>query len=410
MSKRRSAESPAGLCAARPPTRPSTDVRAATRTAARDRHPDHDDGPFDILFNDEVGYRIDASETRYRRSSFEPNKVATLALAARAWSTAGASPAPHRRAAQAPPARAWRSTSPVTAGAEPASAPRSRPSRPVHAACVGAAADHLRLPQERRRADDAARAAVGAEELARPLVPHRFTTSTAATSGRSASAVSSPGPWQGRAGRTPSRPTTCPRWPSRRSCPSPRAPPSSACATGAAHAAPLRRAHHRGRRAWAEVEVPYPAARPSATSSRSARTPWPCRRPSSSSRPLGLRAVAGTPRVGTGRRSLRAPTTTNGEHRHERSGGQQHVDRRRRRRSVSAACSTWCPWLLQHRGVPISEAAREFGVTRTGRRGPRAAVRLRHTRATATPSSSTPSGTAATSTSTTPTTSRPPCA
>ncbi|EWT00876.1 transcriptional regulator [Intrasporangium oryzae NRRL B-24470] len=45
----------------------------------------------DVLFDDEVGYRIDASETALPAISFEPDEVAALALAARAWSTASIS-------------------------------------------------------------------------------------------------------------------------------------------------------------------------------------------------------------------------------------------------------------------------------------------------------------------------------
>lgn len=45
----------------------------------------------DVLFDDEVGYRIDSSETSLPEISFEPEEVAALALAARAWSTASIS-------------------------------------------------------------------------------------------------------------------------------------------------------------------------------------------------------------------------------------------------------------------------------------------------------------------------------
>lgn len=45
----------------------------------------------DVLFDDEVGYRIDSSETSLPEISFEPEEVAALALAARAWSTASVS-------------------------------------------------------------------------------------------------------------------------------------------------------------------------------------------------------------------------------------------------------------------------------------------------------------------------------
>ncbi|MDV3222115.1 helix-turn-helix transcriptional regulator [Intrasporangium sp.] len=45
----------------------------------------------DVLFDDEVGYRIDSSETSLPEISFEPDEVAALALAARAWSTASIS-------------------------------------------------------------------------------------------------------------------------------------------------------------------------------------------------------------------------------------------------------------------------------------------------------------------------------
>jgi proteasome accessory factor B len=45
----------------------------------------------DVLFDDEVGYRIDPSETTLPAISFEPDEVAALALAARAWSTASIS-------------------------------------------------------------------------------------------------------------------------------------------------------------------------------------------------------------------------------------------------------------------------------------------------------------------------------
>ena len=45
----------------------------------------------DVLFDDEVGYRIDSSEATLPEISFEPDEVAALALAARAWSGASLS-------------------------------------------------------------------------------------------------------------------------------------------------------------------------------------------------------------------------------------------------------------------------------------------------------------------------------
>lgn len=45
----------------------------------------------DVLFEDEVGYRIDSAETSLPEIAFEPEEVAALALAARAWSTASIS-------------------------------------------------------------------------------------------------------------------------------------------------------------------------------------------------------------------------------------------------------------------------------------------------------------------------------
>jgi proteasome accessory factor B len=45
----------------------------------------------DVLFDDEVGYRIDSNETTLPAISFEPDEVAALAFAARAWSTASIS-------------------------------------------------------------------------------------------------------------------------------------------------------------------------------------------------------------------------------------------------------------------------------------------------------------------------------
>lgn len=45
----------------------------------------------DLLFDDEVGYRIDSNETALPEIGFEPDEVAALALAARAWSTASIS-------------------------------------------------------------------------------------------------------------------------------------------------------------------------------------------------------------------------------------------------------------------------------------------------------------------------------
>jgi proteasome accessory factor B len=45
----------------------------------------------DVLFDDEVGYRIDSTETTLPAISFEPDEVTALALAARAWSTASIS-------------------------------------------------------------------------------------------------------------------------------------------------------------------------------------------------------------------------------------------------------------------------------------------------------------------------------
>ncbi|MEO5744271.1 MAG: WYL domain-containing protein [Terracoccus sp.] len=45
----------------------------------------------DVLWGDEVGYRIDSAETSLPEISFEPEEVAALALAARTWSTASIS-------------------------------------------------------------------------------------------------------------------------------------------------------------------------------------------------------------------------------------------------------------------------------------------------------------------------------
>ncbi|MDN5789368.1 MAG: WYL domain-containing protein [Micrococcales bacterium] len=45
----------------------------------------------DVLFDDEVGYRIDSSQTALPEIAFEADEVAALALAARAWSTASIS-------------------------------------------------------------------------------------------------------------------------------------------------------------------------------------------------------------------------------------------------------------------------------------------------------------------------------
>jgi proteasome accessory factor B len=45
----------------------------------------------DVLFDDEVGYRIDSSEATLPEISFEPDEMVALALAARAWSNASIS-------------------------------------------------------------------------------------------------------------------------------------------------------------------------------------------------------------------------------------------------------------------------------------------------------------------------------
>ena len=45
----------------------------------------------DVLWGDEVGYRIDSAETSLPEIAFEPEEVAALALAARTWSTASIS-------------------------------------------------------------------------------------------------------------------------------------------------------------------------------------------------------------------------------------------------------------------------------------------------------------------------------
>jgi proteasome accessory factor B len=45
----------------------------------------------DVLFDDEVGYRIDSSEATLPEVSFEPDEMVALALAARAWSNASIS-------------------------------------------------------------------------------------------------------------------------------------------------------------------------------------------------------------------------------------------------------------------------------------------------------------------------------
>ena len=150
----------------------------------------------DVLFDDEVGYRIDSSETTLPAITFEPDEVAALALAARAWSTASISGAATRRPAQA--AAGGGRDRRVDGRGRRAAHPHQGAGLRVRARRgVGASADHLRLPQERRRADDPARAAVGAEELARPLVPHRLRRRPRRRAGLPPQPVRGPGPAQG---------------------------------------------------------------------------------------------------------------------------------------------------------------------------------------------------------------------
>ena len=162
---------------------------------------------------------------------------------------------------------------------------------------------------------------------------------------------------------------------------------------------------------WAEIEVPYRRG----TTERDVVA-------------LGTHAVAVSPpelveavRVGAAgggpgrtspsRRPRHGPTTS------RRRTGMSGHDASAARRPAETATQRlgrlldMVPWLLQHQGVPIEEAAR--GVRRRRRtRSSRTSSCSSSAapRATATPSSSTPSGTAATSTSTTPTTSPPRCA
>ena len=353
----------------------------------------------DVLFDDEVGYRIDSSETtlpgialRARRGrgprAGGPGLVDGEHLRRRLGGRCASCGS-----------RASRSTSRVAAGAEPRIRTKEPAFEAVHAAVIGPAADHLRLPQERRGADDAPRAAVGAEELARPLVPHGFRRRP-----RRRARVPAQ-PLRGRRsvaragrGRMPSRPTTCPRWPSRRSCPSPEGTAVVRVRHGRGHT--LRRppsAPARSTSSGPRSSCPTAGARPSATSPPWARTPSPCRRPSSS-RPSARRCGQWPGHTTRQHGQAQPPCTRRHDrrHRHERFEAAGSTSTGRDGDAAPAGgCSTWC------RGCSSTAACRSprpraSSASRgAGRRGPRAAVRLRHARATATPSSSTPVGSGA---------------
>ena len=364
----------------------------------------------DVLFDDEVGYRIDASETTLPAISFEPDEVAALALAARAWSTAsisGAASAGLRKLRLS----GVEIDESVAAGAEP----RIRTKEPAFEAVHAAVSALQPITFDYRKNDG--------ELTTRHVQPWALKNwhgrwyltgfdldrgdERAFRLSRFEGAVRA----SGRAGVVRgARPTTCPRWPSRRSCPSPRARPSSGCATAAAtRCAATPSARPSSTSGGPRSRCPTAAARPSATSSPSARTPSPCRRPSSSTA-SGRRCRPWPRRTGSPAAARRRPSAAIGGPGMSALDDGRRAGRPRRRRSASADCSTWC------RGCSSTAACRSprprasSGSTRTRSSRTSSCSSSAARPATATPSSSTPSGRAATSTSTTPTTSRPRCA
>ena len=129
----------------------------------------------DACFDDELGYRIDRREYALPEITFEPDEVAVLGLASRAWAQASLA-GPAAQALRKLHAAGRRdATSRRSSGIEPRLRTAEPAFEPVKTAVVDRAADPLRLPHRaRRRGRRAARPAVGDRVLARPLVPHRL--------------------------------------------------------------------------------------------------------------------------------------------------------------------------------------------------------------------------------------------
>ena len=119
------------------------------------------------------GYRIDQREYALPDIEFEPDELAVLGLASRTWAQAASPARPPRRCASCgPPASS--ATATRSSASSRGCAPASRRSTRSRTACGGRVP--LRFAYRRpeaARGQRAARAALGAGVVARPLVPHR---------------------------------------------------------------------------------------------------------------------------------------------------------------------------------------------------------------------------------------------
>ena len=329
----------------------------------------------DVLFDDEVGYRIDSSETTLPAISFEPDEVAALALAARAWSTAsisGAASAGLRKLRLS----GVEIDESVAAGAEP----RIRTKEPAFEAVHAALSALQPITFDYRKNDG--------ELTTRQVQPWAlknwhgrwYLTGYDLDRGddRAFRLSRFEGPSVARAGRarTPSRPTTCPRWPSRHSRPSLWARPSCGCATGAATPCAATPSGDRARRALVRDRG---ALLPRHDRARR-RRPGPARRRRLAARARRRRALGARRWPGhrvTGGRAAATPGTPT-RHRHERSAvgapAPRDGDPAARPPARHGAVAAPAPRRADRGG-----RARVRGRRGPDRRGPRAALRLRHT-------------------------------
>ena len=166
--------------------------------------------PLDAYFDDEPGYRIDGREYALPEISFEPDELAVLGLASRAWAQASLA---------GPAAQALRKLQRRRRRARRRLADRDRAAAAHRRAGLRAGQDRrastavpVRFTYRTARSAEvarAARAAVGDRLLARPLVPHRLRHRP----GRAARVPAQPdrgrrAPGTARTGRTTCRPTT----------------------------------------------------------------------------------------------------------------------------------------------------------------------------------------------------------
>ena len=315
----------------------------------------------DALFDDEVGYRIDKREYALPEISFEPDEVAALALAARTWS---------RASLAGPAASGLRKLRLAGVDIDESSLvgiePRVRTTEEAFEPLRRAVARPAPITFGYRKTDGgeqyAARPAVGAGPVARALVPHRLRRRPGRRARLPGRADRGPVTASGPAGAydIPDGPR-CPG--DGRLHPGPDAPPRVATlrvrdGQRQRAAAPRpRRGRRRGARAdgvagdgWSTVEVDFrdvdrladevAGLRPGGRRGRAAR-------PHRGRRPTAARGRA-DPASPPARRSCDAAAA---------------ASRPSRPRPALSRLLDMVPWLLAHQGVPLEDAAAEFGVS-----------------------------------------------